>query len=37
MNSDGLSEEKSILKGDGMFVENVQRSADAVCSFDVLC
>jgi hypothetical protein len=25
---------KTILKGDGMIIENVQRSADAVCSCD---
>jgi hypothetical protein len=29
-----LSKGKCILNGDGTFTENVQRSADAVCSYD---
>jgi hypothetical protein len=37
MISVGLSKEKYILKGDGVFIENVQRSEDAVCSCDAPC
>jgi hypothetical protein len=29
INSVGLSKGKCILKGDGMFIENLQKSADA--------
>jgi hypothetical protein len=36
-NSEGLSKGKCILKGDVMFIENVQRLADAIFSRDAPC
>jgi hypothetical protein len=37
MNLIGLNKAKSILRGDGMFIENVQRFADVICSHDAPC
>jgi hypothetical protein len=37
VNSVGLSIRKSTLNGDGIFIENAQRSADGVCSCDANC